>query len=34
MDKKYMKERIVWTVCREIGHQISRFLRKLVLGKK
>lgn len=34
MNKKYAKERAVWIVCREVGYQISRFLRKLVLGKK
>lgn len=34
MNKKYVKERAVWIVCREIGHQISRILRKLFLGKK
>lgn len=34
MNKKYMKERFVWIMCRELGHQISRFLRKLILGKK
>lgn|GEM_PF-4909867 len=32
--ERYVKERIVWVVCREIGHQISRLLRKLILMKK
>lgn len=34
MNKKYVKERAVWIVCREIGHQVSRLLRKLLSRKK
>lgn len=34
MNKKYLKNRIVWIFCKEVGYQISRFLRKTILGKK